>query len=195
MNSADPGTAGKDPPATLADEIAPAVEELAREGHGRNAIARALAVSTATVSRAAAIAGVEFDRGPTEVATRTRAEQLAEDRADLAGMAAEIARRAGRRLFIEAGAEVIDPATLTALNRVFGTATDKALTAGMLAPSDDQDQYRDARLWVDALQAQIRAAELGIIRPDENGNLPLVMSADQIPPHDHDDTTDERTTP
>ena len=56
-------------------------------------------------------------------------------------MAAEIARRAGRRLYIEAGAEVIDPATLTALNRVFGTATDKALTAGMLTDRLDSDDH------------------------------------------------------
>ena len=140
MTCDSPGNAGKDPP-TLADEIAPAVAELAAEGKGRNEISRALAVSTATVSRAAAIAGVEFDRGPTEVATRTRTEQLAQDRAELAGMAAEIARRAGRRLYIEAGAEVIDPATLTALNRVFGTATDKALTAGMLTDRLDSDDH------------------------------------------------------
>lgn len=184
------GHAGKDPP-SLAEEIAPSVAALAAEGHGRNAIARALAVSAGTVTNAAKIAGVTFDRGPTEVATRTRAEQLAEDRADLAGMSAEIARRAGRRLYMELGAEVVDYSVLTALNRVYGTATDKALAAGMLAPTDDQDEYRMARVWVDALQAQVSAARLGIIKPDENGNTSLVLSANQIPREDRETDPDD----
>lgn len=191
MSGGVPGHDGKDPPQTLPEEVAPAVAELAGEGFGRNAIARALAVSTGTVSKAAQIVGVEFDRGPTEAATRTRSEQLADDRADLAGMSAEIARRAGRRLFMELGAEVLDPSAVTALNRVYGTAVDKSLSAGMLAPTNDQDELQVVRLWVESLNAQLRAAELGIIRPDENGNTPLVMSADQIP---QDHTDDDHTT-
>ena len=185
MTSDVPGHDGKDPP-RLADEIAPAVVELHGEGHGRNAIARALGVSTGTVSNAARIVGVEFDVTGTEVASRTRAEQLAEDRADLAGMAAEIARRAGRRLFIELGATVLEPGTVTALNRVFGTATDKALAAGLVVPDDDRDQHRMARLWLEGLHAQIRAAELGLIASDADGNTPMFLG--QPGAHiDHDD--------
>lgn len=180
MTAGVTGHASKSPP-SLAEEVAPHVAELAAEGHGRNAIAKALAVSEGTVSNAARIAGVTFDRGPTEVATRTRAEQLAEDRADLAAMSAEIARRAGRQLYMELGAEVLDPNTLTVLNRVFGTATDKALAAGVLIPTDDKADNHGFEVWVDGLKAQLSAFDLGIIRPDENGNFPLVMNAEHVP--------------
>ncbi|MDX2358569.1 hypothetical protein [Dietzia sp. PP-33] len=167
------GHDGKDPP--LAEQIAPAVSEMAAEGHGRNAIARALAVSPSTVTNAARIAGVEFDPAATEVATRSRAEQMAEDRAHLAAMAAEIAKRAGRRLYIELGATVLNPAAVSALHRAFGTGVEKAVLAGATVPDDQADEFRMARVWLDGLHAQIRATELGIIPPDENGNFPIHM--------------------
>lgn len=174
MTSGVPGHDGKDPP-TLAGEIAPAVATLAGEGHGRNAISRALGVSTGTVSNAARIAGVEFDVAGTEVASRTRAEQLAEDRAALAEQAAEIGRRAGRRLFMELGAELLDPAAIGALNKAWGTAADKLILASATVPDDNADEYRMARLWLDGLHAQIRASELGILPADDDGNYPMRM--------------------
>lgn len=185
MNSDVSGQAAKDPP--LAEQVAPAVAELHAEGHGRNAIARALAVSPGTVSNAARIAGVEFDRSGTEVATRSRTEQLADDRADLAAMSTELARRAGRRLYVELGATVLDPATVTALNRVYGTASDKSLALGLTVTDDGQDEYRTARVWLDGLKAQITAAQLGIIEPNPNGTTPLVLSSEHITPEDEGD--------
>lgn len=168
----------------MAEQIAPDVAELHAEGMGRNEIARALAVSPGTVSNAARIAGVEFDRSSTEVATRTRTEQLAEDRADLAAMSAAIARRAGRRLFMELGATVLDPGAVTALNRTFGTAVDKAIAAGTAVPDDsDQDEYRAARTWLEGLTMQIRAANEGLIPADENGNTPISFGPDDHNPN------------
>ena len=181
MSSGIPGHDGKDPP--LAEQIAADVAELHAEGMGRNEIARALAVSPGTVSNAARIAGVEFDRSSTEVATRTRTEQLAEDRADLAAMSAAIARRAGRRLFMELGATVLDPGAVTALNRTFGTAVDKAIAAGTAVPDDsDQDEYRAARTWLEALHVQLEMADRGLLPTDEHGNTLLQYGPDDPNP-------------
>lgn len=187
MTGDDPGSPGKQ---TLAEEVAPAVAELHAEGHGRNAISRALGVSTFTVSGAARIAGVEFDTAGTEAATRSRAEQLAEDRADLAGMSAELARRAGRRLYMELGATVLDPATVTALNRTYGTAVDKLAVLTETLP-DDRDDLERPRLWLDALKAQVTAAQLGLIEPNADGTTPLVLGSEHLPPDHHDHTTTE----
>lgn len=185
MSGNGTGPDGKDPP-PLAAEVAPAVAELAAEGFGRNAISRALAVSPTTVTRAARIAGVEFDPAATEVATRSRAEQFAEDRAALAAQAAEIGRRAGRRLFVELGAELLDPAAIGALNKAWGTSADKLLAASATVQDEARDEHAAARAWLEGVQLQIAAAGRGLIQPGADGNFHFAQPSmtDHL---DHDD--------
>jgi len=170
MSSDIPGHDGKDPP--MAEQIAPDVAELHAAGHGRNEVARRLGVSTGTVSAAARIAGVEFDRSSTEVATRTRAVQLADHRADLAEMAADLATKAGRRLRIELDATILDPTTVRALGTTFGIAADK-LAALSATVTDETSEHAAAEMWLEGLRLQIHAANEGLITPDENGNTPI----------------------
>ena len=181
MSSEDPGTSAKDPP-NMAEQIAPQVAELHAQGHGRNEVARRLGVGTATVSRAAAIAGVRFDATATEVATRSRTAQLAEQRADLAELSAELATKAGRRLRIELDAEVLDPTAVRALGTAFGITADKfaALSADA---SDATDEHAAAALWLEGLTMQIRAANEGLIPADEHGNTPIQFGP---PREDHE---------
>ncbi|MBH0121591.1 hypothetical protein I0Q12_19570 [Rhodococcus sp. CX] len=63
-------------PPNLPEAIAPTVARLARAGMSRNAISRALRVAHGTVTTAANLAGVEFDRSITAAATKARAEDL-----------------------------------------------------------------------------------------------------------------------
>ena len=63
-------------PPNMPEAIAPTVARLARAGMGRNAIARALRVAHGTVTTAAALTGIEFDRSATAAATKARAEDL-----------------------------------------------------------------------------------------------------------------------
>lgn len=170
MSSGVPGHDGKDPP--LAEQIAPEVAELHAAGHGRNEVARRLGVSTGTVSAAARIAGVEFDRSSTEVATRTRTVQLADHRADLAEMAADLATKAGRRLRIELDATILDPTTVRALGTTFGIAADK-LAALSATVTDETSEHAAAEVWLEALTLQLDAAADGRIPADEHGNVPI----------------------
>lgn len=125
-----------DPPYVV---VAPEVARLAAEGLSRNAIARQLGRAPSTVSRAAMHAGVEFSTEGTESATRAAAEQAAGRRAELAHLTAEIALTAGRRLHIEVGAEVLDPATVKALSVAMGISVDKALMLAATLPEHAPD--------------------------------------------------------
>jgi len=181
VSSGGTGPGAKDPP-PLAEQIAPQVAELHAQGHGRNEIARRLAVGETTVSRAAVIAGVRFDATATEVATRSRTAQRAEQRADLAELSAELATKAGRRLRIELDAEVLDPTAVRALGTAFGITADKfvALTADA---TDDRDEHAAAEAWLAGLHLQLEAAADGRIPADENGNTPIQFGP---PREDHE---------
>jgi hypothetical protein len=156
----------------MAEQIAPDVAELHAQGCGRNEIARRLGVGETTVSRAAVIAGVRFDATATQAATKSRSVQLAEQRADLAELSAELATKAGRRLRIELDAEVLDPTAVRALGTAFGITADKfvALTADA---TDDRDEHAAAEVWLEGLQLQIHAANKGLLPTDDDGTVYL----------------------
>lgn len=63
--------------------IAPAVAHLAAEGLGRNEIARRMKVARGTVTSAAKLAGVTFDRQATAAATAARVTDLRTRRQEL----------------------------------------------------------------------------------------------------------------
>ena len=181
MSGDGTGPGAKGPP-TVAEQVAPQVAELHAQGHGRNEIARRLGVGETTVSRAAVIAGVRFDTTATQAATKSRSVQLAEQRADLAELSAELATKAGRRLRIELDAEVLDPTAVRALGTAFGITADKfvALTADA---SDATDEHAAAALWLEGLTMQIHAANEGLIPADENGNTPISFGPDDHNPN------------
>ena len=177
MSSDGTGPGAKGPP-TVAEQVAPDVAELHAQGHGRNEIARRLGVGETTVSRAAVIAGVRFDATATQAATKSRSVQLAEQRADLAELSAELATKAGRRLRIELDAEVLDPTAVRALGTAFGITADKfaALSADA---SDATDEHAAAEAWLEALHLQLDAAADGRIPADEHGNVAIQFGPPQ----------------
>jgi ParB-like chromosome segregation protein Spo0J len=69
---------------TKAEKVADDVARLAGAGIGRNEIAGRLGVSTATVTRAARLRGVEFDRAQTVAATEAVIRDAKASRASLA---------------------------------------------------------------------------------------------------------------
>ncbi|MFE5708849.1 hypothetical protein [Rhodococcus koreensis] len=69
--------------ATKAERHADEVARLARNGMGRNQIAETLGLSTGTVTRAAKLRGVEFDRAATIKATEALIHDARKSRADL----------------------------------------------------------------------------------------------------------------
>ena len=170
MTSDGTGPQAKGPP--LPEQLAEQVAELAAEGLGRNAVARALGTSPTTVTRAAEIAGIQFDGSLTESATKARADQLAQDRMALAELSAAIAFRAGRRLLIETGATVLDPTTVRALATAYGVAADK-LAALSATVTDETSEHAAAEVWLEALTLQLEAAADGRIPADEHGNVPI----------------------
>ena len=171
MSSDGTGPSAKDPP-SLAEQIAADVAELHAQGHGRNEVARRLGVGETTVSRAAVIAGVRFDATATQAATKSRSVQLAEQRADLAELSAELATKAGRRLRIELDATILDPTTVRALGTTFGIAADK-LAALSATVTDETSEHAAAEMWLEGLQLQIHAANKGLLPTDEAGNVYL----------------------
>jgi len=171
MSGDGTGPGAKGPP-TVAEQIAADVAELHAQGHGRNEIARRLGVGETTVSRAAVIAGVRFDATATQAATKSRSVQLAEQRADLAELSAELATKAGRRLRIELDATILDPTTVRALGTTFGIAADK-LAALSATVSDETSEHAAAEVWLEGLQLQIHAANKGLLPTDDNGNVYL----------------------
>lgn len=110
------------------------VAQLAREGMGRNAVARHLDVSRRAVDEAARAAGVTWVRTATEAATRAR---VADVRASLAADFADISDRAAERLLEALDRDELDPHTLRALANVAGVSVDR-LTA--LADRIDHDE-------------------------------------------------------
>lgn len=168
MTGEGTGDAAKDPP--IPEQIADQVATLHAEKMGRNEIARALGVSGKTVTRAAAIAGVQFDTTATAAATRSRVDRLEDDRADIAAMSAQIAKRAGRRLFIEIGEPVLHPETARTLATVYGITADKLdkLSASI---TDHRDQYAAANAWLEGLRLQFDAVSAGQIEPDADGHF------------------------
>ncbi len=71
-------------PRPVTDELRAQVVEAHARGLGRNAIAREVGCSSATVTKIAREAGLSFDRSETELATRARLIDLADHRAVLA---------------------------------------------------------------------------------------------------------------
>lgn len=69
----------------IPDDQREEVLTLARSGLSRNEVARRTGVSTASVSRICAAAGVSFDRAPTAAAVEARIIDLKAARANLAG--------------------------------------------------------------------------------------------------------------
>lgn len=181
MSSDGTGPGAKDPP-PLAEQIAADVAELHAQGHGRNDIARRLGVGETTVSRAAVIAGVRFDATATQAATKSRSVQLAEQRADLAELSAELATKAGRRLRIELDATILDPTTVRALGTTFGIAADK-LAALSATVTDETSEHAAAEVWLEALTLQLEAAADGRIPADERGNVAIQFGP---PREDHE---------
>ncbi|WP_333617821.1 hypothetical protein [Dietzia sp.] len=156
MTSRDPspGRAQKgDPP--LYERIAPRVADLAGRGESRAAIARALDCAPSTVGRAAKLAGVSFDTTPTEAATAVAVARTTASRADLAERSAGLADQAGRRLALELGAEVLDPAAVRSLATVYGIAVDKLLALAATLPDSAEASSKGA---LDSLMAAIIAA-------------------------------------
>lgn len=120
------------------------VAQLAREGHGRNSVARTLGVSRRAVDEAAKAAGVTWDRSATAAATAAR---LADVRADLADTFADAADLAGDRLITALRDDVLDPQVLRALATVAGISADKLLALGdRVQPADDHGESLLARL-------------------------------------------------
>jgi hypothetical protein len=74
----------KEPPMPAASEYVDLVKDLAAKGYGRNAISRELAISQGTVSAAAVLGGVSFDRQRTAAANTARKADWAQRRGDLA---------------------------------------------------------------------------------------------------------------
>lgn len=111
------------------------VARLAREGMGRNAVARTLGVSRRAVDDAARAAGVSWVRTSTEAATRAR---MADVRASLADDFSQIADGAAERLLDALDRDEIDPHVLRALANVAGMSVDKlAALADRLEARDD----------------------------------------------------------
>ncbi|MFE5708118.1 hypothetical protein [Rhodococcus koreensis] len=79
---------------TKAQAIADDVERLARSGMSRNKIAEKLGVAQGTVTKAARLRGVEFDRAQTIEATEARIYDAKASRADLALRWLALAHRA-----------------------------------------------------------------------------------------------------
>lgn len=130
--SATTGRENKDRDPPLYVRIAPEVERLASEGVGRNQIAVQLDVANATVSKAARHAGVDLDAAPAE-ATAGRARQAEHARLELAGLAHQIAMKAGNKLV--AALDRDDLEAMRPLAVAFGVAADKEIALARHLPA------------------------------------------------------------
>lgn len=81
------------------------VKELADAGHGRNAIAELLGVTTYRVDKAARAAGVKFDRTATRKAVEARQVDAHAEREELATQFREVARTILTRVLDSEGME------------------------------------------------------------------------------------------
>lgn len=121
---------GRTPARANPEEVA----RLAREGMGRNAVARHLGVSRRAVDEAARAAGVSWVRSSTEAATKAR---MADRRAELLDDFSQISDRAAERLLDALDADEIDPHVLRALANVAGTSVDKLTALADRLTADD----------------------------------------------------------
>lgn len=109
---------GRTPARANPEEVA----RLAREGMGRNQVARTLGVSRRAVDEAARAAGVSWVRTSTDAATKAR---VADVRASLADDFSQISDRAAERLLDALDRDELDPHVLRALANVAGLSVDK----------------------------------------------------------------------
>lgn len=109
---------GRTPARANPEEVA----RLAREGMGRNQVARHLGVSRRAVDEAARAAGVSWVRTSTDAATKAR---VADVRASLADDFSQISDRAAERLLDALDRDELDPHVLRALANVAGLSVDK----------------------------------------------------------------------
>lgn len=111
------------------------VRELAEQGLGRNACARALGCSRRQIDTWAREAGIDWSRAGTAAATQAR---MIDRRAELADDFSAIADRSAERLLQALDADEIDPNVIRALVNAAGTSTDKlAALADRLEARDD----------------------------------------------------------
>lgn len=167
-------TKPRDPPYVV---IAPEVARLASEGLARNEIARRLKRAPSTVTRAADHAGVEFDSGSTATATKAASEQATARRAELAELTADIALLAGRRLRMEVGAELLDPANVRALATAMGVSVDKALLLAATIPEMSDDGMSVAREFMQAIDTDALEGTYG---PDDRDEEEAATGRPQI---------------
>lgn len=140
------------------------VAQLARDGMGRNAVARHLGVSRRAVDEAARIAGVSWVRTSTEAATKAR---MADRRAELAEDFSQIADGAAERLLDALDRDELDANVLRALANVAGLSVDK-LTA--LADRLDADEDRGDSL-LDQLRRGIDSWHAGLTDQDQTNTI------------------------
>ncbi|GLB63807.1 hypothetical protein NCCP2495_16860 [Dietzia sp. NCCP-2495] len=131
--SAATGRGDKDEP-PLYVQIAPDVARLASEGIGRNRIADQLDVAQSTVTKAAQHAGIDLDAAPA-AATAGRARQAEHARLELAGLAHQIAVKAGNKLVDALDRDDLD--AIRPLSVAFGVSADKEIALARHLPAGD----------------------------------------------------------
>ncbi|MFE3052979.1 hypothetical protein [Nocardia sp. NPDC059239] len=137
---------------SAAERVRDDVARLAREGLSRNRIARQLGCAPATVTDAARLVGVEFDRRPTAAAVQVTVLDAQHRRARLADRWFDVAEGALGRL--KEAVDDDDPQAARAWATASAISTDKLLA---LAPPQSDDGDQDARLALTALMSAIRA--------------------------------------
>ncbi|MGW4120755.1 hypothetical protein [Nocardia sp. NPDC004711] len=138
---------------SAAERVRDDVAALAREGMSRNRIARQLGCAPATVTDAARLAGVEFDRRQTATATQVTVIDAQQRRDRLSDRWFDVAEGALGRL--KEAVDDDDPQAARAWATASAIGTDKFL---VLAPPQSDGGDQDARLALTALMAAIRAA-------------------------------------
>lgn len=147
----------------LAEQIAPKVAELHALGMGRNEIADQLEVSGRTVTRAAEIAGVQFDASALEKAAAVLEASNKQRRELLATAALEVAADRLRRI---PNADARDGRDLAV---AFGVLVDKS---GHLEDFEATKSHTltmpDALLWVRAMRNGGQVPNPEKVIPDED---------------------------
>ncbi|QSE90309.1 helix-turn-helix domain-containing protein [Rhodococcus pseudokoreensis] len=136
-------TAATGRPPTTRETIAPDVAKLHAEGHGRNEIARQLDCSPSTVTKAAEIAGVTFDRTATVQATEAAKLDAKARRSRLAVRWLDIAEQALDAISPH------NPRDARDLAVVAGVATDKSLRLDEFDNTDSD--YATVDVWLAAM--------------------------------------------
>lgn len=118
----------------------------------RNRIAQELDVATSTVTKCAQHAGIELDVAPAD-AIAGRVRQAEQARLELAGLAHEIAMKAGRKLSRAIGRD--DYVAVRPLSVAFGIAADKEIELARVIPEPDVDESSSAREAFDGMVGAI----------------------------------------